>query len=392
MSFAACLKKDLRLLTGGGLRSLLFLLLPLLLTLIMVMGMGEAAGADIGVQSFDVAVRDLDSTLMSRLLTTQLEKVTLFKRVIRIKDETDEELLSSGCAATITIPKDFFYLVYDMRDTELSIVLNEDMPYEAAMVRSACSSLMGILEENQKNYYAAARIRFGELGEEELSAVYRDYSAAATEDALGRLEYFGLQGLYQKGFDSQKLFFAAGIFSMLLMFMPLSMLSSVSDETLYGLSERFRVSGGSMAGMLLSKLCVSFVMTFIPVLLVAAILRLDGIWALMPYLIVCFLLSFCFFLFIGLITKNARTARLAGNIVMLLMLTLGGAVYPASLLPAGLKTVSRFTLPGLISGFMRLPYIGRGIGSAAVPLIVMLALAAALFALSLPLLKRRRRA
>ena len=47
MRFAACLKKDLRLLTGGGLRSLLFLLLPLLLMLIMVFGMKENASADV---------------------------------------------------------------------------------------------------------------------------------------------------------------------------------------------------------------------------------------------------------------------------------------------------------------------------------------------------------
>lgn len=78
MRFAACLKKDIRLLTGGGLRSLLFLLLPVLLAFIMAFGMRSMAKVDLNTVSFNIAVRDEDDTVMSRLLMTQLDKVSLF--------------------------------------------------------------------------------------------------------------------------------------------------------------------------------------------------------------------------------------------------------------------------------------------------------------------------
>ncbi len=58
MRFAACLKKDLRLLTGGGIRSLVFLLLPILLVFIMFFGMRTSAEANELLSPFPISVRD----------------------------------------------------------------------------------------------------------------------------------------------------------------------------------------------------------------------------------------------------------------------------------------------------------------------------------------------
>lgn len=391
MRFAACLKKDIRLLTGGGIRSLAFLILPVLLIFIMIFGMSGVASADINVKSFRIAIRDNDNTVMSRMLITQLEKVELFDSIVRAGDKTDEELAGEGCAAVVTIPQWFFYMLYDMQDTDVVIALNGDMPEEAAMVKSAFSSLVGILEENQRVYYAEARARYGDLDEDKWNEVYHNYSSASLEDALGRLDFFELAGVYSKGFDAKKLFFGSSLISMLIMFIPLSLLRSVSEEMEAGLSERFALSGGSLAEALLSKLVIAFVMTFIPVVFIIMILKLGELKVLVPVLLICFDFSFAFFLFIGVIAKKASTAQLAGNLIMLLMLTVGGALYPYTLLPAGIKRVSEFMLPRIILSSMQYASMGRGFGEIFIRLLPVIGLAILFFLLSLPFFKVRRR-
>lgn len=392
MRFAACLKKDIRLLTGGGLRSLAFLALPVLLVFLMIFGMRTAASADASVAGFPIAVRDEDGTVMSRMLTTQLDRVELFSAVLRAGDKTDAELAERGCAAIVTIPKDFFYDLYDMRDTDVVIALNKDMPQEAALVRTAFTSLVGILESNQRAHYAAARVRFGELSGDELEQVYYEYSNAAINDALSRLELFELADVYGGGYDREKQFFAASMLSMLIMFIPLGVLRSVSEETDAGLSARFRVSGGSVAEALLSKLVIAFVMTALPAAALIVILKPGGLNVLVPALIVCFDLSFAFFLFVSAVAGRASTAQLIGNIVMLLVLTLGGALYPYSLLAAPLKAAARVLPPHVILSSMQYASMGRGLRAMLPRLLPLVIAAAAFFIASLPFIGARRRA
>ena len=389
MRFAACLKKDIRLLTGGGLRSLLFLALPVALVFLMMFGMSGVASGDAKVESFSIAVRDNDDTVMSRLLMTQLDSVSIFDKVIRAGDAADEELLEQGCAAIVTIPKDLFYDLYDMEDTDVIIALNSNMPAQADMVRSAFSSLVGVLEENQRLYYAAARIRYGDLGDEQMREIYHDYSNASAEDVLGRLTLFDLTQGYEREYDAKKLFFGASVISM---FIPLSMLRSVPEELEDGLSARYKAAGGSLISVMLSKLVICFVMTFIPVVLMILILGLGKLGVLLPTLLVLFAVSFAFFLFIGCVSKNASTAQLLGNIAMLLMLTLGGGLLPASLLPGSLGKISKYTLPGLISSVMQQAYIGRSLTQILPGLMPFLAAAAVFLIISIPFFGRRRRA
>ncbi|MCR5808584.1 MAG: ABC transporter permease [Clostridiales bacterium] len=392
MRFAACLKKDIRLLTGGGVRSIVFLALPVLLIFIMFFGMRTLASADDMLRPFDIAVRDEDQTIMSRMVTTQLDGISLFDSVIRAEGRTDEELTKLGCAAVVTIPKDFFYDLYDMRDTDVLIALNRDMPQEAAMVKTAFTSLVGILEENQRAHYAAARVKYGELDGERMEEVYYEYSTAALEDALGRLDFFELAGVYKKGFDTSKLFFASSILSMLLMFIPLGVLRSVSEETEAGLIARYRTAGGSFAEALLSKLVVAFAMTAIPCAAVLLILGIGGLSVLIPTLIILFDLSFALFLFVSVICRTASASQLAGNLIMLLILTVGGALYPFSLLPAWIAPLSRAMLPHMLVSSMQYASMGRSFADLAPRLIPYAAAAAALAFVSLLILRARRRA
>lgn len=391
MRFFACLKKDLRLLTGGGLKSLLLLALPAALTLGMLLGLGTFSKGG-AMPEFAVAVRDLDGTVMSRVLTAQLDHVGIFRPVIRASGETDAELKEAGCAAVITIPKDFFYDLYDMRDTDVTVALNRDMPTEAVMVKTVLTSIIGILEENQRAAYAEARVRFGELDGEKMQEVYRSYSQAAADDALSRLDYMGLSSLYGREYDSKRLFFAAGMLSMTVMFIPLCLLRSVSEEFGSGLMDRFLLTGGKAHEALLSKFTVALVSTALPAALILALLRPGGLWALIPALAACFMLSFAFFLLLGLLVKKPSSAQLAGSLVMLAVLTLGGAFYPAELGPAALRQASRFMLPQVLARSMQYAYAGMWRAGAVRLLVPVLIAAAVLFAASLLVIRSRRRA
>lgn len=392
MRFAACLKKDIRLLTGGGWRTALFFVLPVLLALLMTFAMKDAASAEISVGRVDISVRDLDDTVMSRLLISQLDGISLFDSVIRAGGESDEALMQRGVVASVTIPKDFFYDLYDMRDTDVIIALNADRPAEAAMVKSAFSSLVGILEENQRLYYASARARYGDLDEAAWNEVYHEYSNASAEEALNRLSFFDISEAFSREYDARKLFFASSVISMLILFIPLALLRSVPEELDSGLTMRYAAAGGGMLSIVTSKLVISFVMTLIPSALVTALIGTGGHGVLALAFAAAFLLSFGGYLFIGCISKNAAMAQLLGNLVMLVTLFFGGGLIPAQLLPEWARGVSRFTVPGLITRSMQYAYLGRTPGDIALTLLPYAAVGAALILACLPFFFRRRRA
>ncbi|MBO4384756.1 MAG: ABC transporter permease [Clostridia bacterium] len=354
MRFFACLKKDIRLLTGGGIRTLLFLALPVLLVFLMMQGM---RGVDVSsfATSFSIAVRDDDDTIMSKMLISRIDDIGMFGNVIHAEDETDEELLASGCAAVVTVPKDFFFDIYDMSDTDVVISLNMNMPQEAALVKATFEAILKLLEENQRASYAAARVRYGDLGPEEWSKVYRDYSLAALDSAMSRLDVFSLDDLFTSAFDGTKLFLAASLISMIMMFMPLMMIRSIPEEISSGLAGRFSLSGGSILMTVLSKLVIASVFSFLPT---AALLILLGIrltFIVAAALVSAFLFSFSLFLMISLLLKDAALSQFSGVSLMLFILLAGGAFYPGALLGKTFSVVSGYLTPGVILSSMLLP-------------------------------------
>lgn len=389
MRLLACIKKDILLLTGGGIRSAVFLLFPVLLVFGMLFFMKDAASAGSVIKSFDIAIRDLDETIMSRTLINQIGNVELFDNIVRAEDEDDTVYTESGCAAVVTIPKDFFYDLYSMKDTDVILSLNDGMPVEAALVRETFVSLLNILSENQRAAYAAARVRYGELSSTDWDEVYSEYSEAVITDALSRLGLYELDSMYKKSYDGTKLFFIAGIFSMLLMYIPLNLLRSVSEELEAGLAERFSLAGGSIIETVISKLLTAFIMVFVPASLIIIIFGVD--FNVLPVLLVLFISSFAFFLLLSLVVKNASVSQLLGCVIMLSVLLFGGALYPASLLPEFIKPFSGLLMPDLILTSLKYAYVGRGI-SFGIKTLVHAVLGLGFILLSIPLLKLRKRA
>ena len=112
---------------------------------------------------------------------------------------------------------------------------------------------------------------------------------------------------------------------------------------------------------------------------------------LIPLLLGGFLLSFAFFMFVSLICGKASTAQLAGNLILLAVLTLGGALYPYTLLPAAIKPISEALIPRILLNAMTRASMGVHSAKVLSPLIPMGAATLVLMLASFRFLKARRR-
>ena len=365
MKLFACIKKDIRLVFGKGWKSVLLLIVPIVLLLAMSLFMGKMANAGAFTEPFAIAVRDEDDTVMSKMLIQQLRAVALFDSVRSVKGGTDEEILTDDCAAVITIPKDFFYDLYDMQDTDVVITLRGSMPRESAIVKSAIGALAGILEQNQRIYYAAARIRYGELHSREMNEVYYRYSEASVNDALNRLAYFSIGSLYEDELQSRTVFFAAGICSVLILFVPLCVLRSLQEEREMGIHERFVSSGSSSLLLLAAKYLADLLLIAFSVAVLLIVTRIPHAGKLILPLLCLITASFLLFYLIGMLCGSTERAQLIGSVMLLLMLLLGGAIFPYRLLPEKLQFAAAATVPYYVERVFYAVSLDRGISEIA---------------------------
>ena len=344
MKLLACIKKDIKLICGNGFRSVLLLLLPIFLILLITFFMGGMAEENTYLESFSIAIRDEDDTVMSHILITQLRNISLFDSVISDKTIEQDELFEENCAAIITIPKDFFYDLYDMQDTDVRLILNDKMPREALSVRSAVGAIVGILEQNQRVFFADAKIRYGEIDPSIQREIFEKYSSASIEDALNRLQYLEIDSLYRDEASSKTVYFCVGVVSMLLLFIPLCIVRNLHEEKELGIIDRIAASNGGSFYMVLSKLIASAILTAVPIAAVLILARMPNVLSLLPALFVLFVASLFFYL-LSLLCKSSEKTQLIGNIVLILMLVTGGALFPYRLIPSYIRYLSGFTIP-----------------------------------------------
>lgn len=361
MKLIACIKKEIKLICGNGWKGIFLLLFPILLLFLIIFFMRGMANENTYLKPFSIAVRLGDNSEGSNLLITQLRNVSLFDRVVTGDSINEDELFEEDCAAVLDVPENFFYDLYDMQDTDVKLILNPDMPREAYTVRSTIGSLMGILEKNQRVYYADAKIRYGEIDGETQAEIFENYSNASVREALQRLEYFDMDALYEDEKTSQTAFFCIGVISMLLMFIPLCIVRNLHEEKELGIIERLEASNSGSFHMLLSKVIASAILTALPVAAVLLITGLPNAVRLIPSLLVLFLASFSFFLLLSLICKSSERTQLVGNTILLLMLVLGGAFFPYRLIPSPVRYASYATLPYYVSRAVYAVSFGRGV-------------------------------
>lgn len=385
---SAAVYKDLKLfLRGGGLAALL---LPLLLVPALRFGMGDLS-VQAYVQPFPIAVRDLDNTIMSRSLISQMAQIQLFSRVDAVDEsETDQQALDRGAAAVVTVPKDFFYHLYSMEDCPVDVALNGDMPLESTLFQAIFRSVMDIIRADQSAALGTYRFCYGDLTGQQASQLYAQASQQLLQDALGRQSVFDTQAEPSDLQGALERRLLACVLGLLTLFFSLSAVKTLPEELELGVLPRFQAAGGSLGAFLVSKYLAALLLT-LPSLILAGAVFYSG--SPVPLLFLAFLLSlgaFGLMLALAAWTGSAAGAQRWGNLLVLLSLVLGGTLWPRHLLPGPLPMLGRLTLPYYAALGLEAASRGAGLPQLAAVLWPVPVMGAAGIALAVPLLRRRR--
>lgn len=346
--FIACVKKDIRLFFSNYVGAALSLLFPVAVFALLLSGGKELMQASVSVEPFSIAVRDDDRTFMSRVLAEQLQTVGLFDRVIEADAEPDAALFADGVAAVITVPKDFFYLAYDMQSV-IGLSLNADMPLESSIVRELAVSILDVVSQNQ----IAAQVNAALSGQDMSDAVKAEAARAIFRDAFAMLDLMQMNTAADAAMDSMTTMLLSCVLSLFLMLIPLQVAVTLCEDLSAGILPRYTAAGGSAAAVCLSKFFTALVLTGLPVLLVLLGLRPAHPGALLAVCAVLFLAAFGVFFLAATVSRRSERVLLFGNLYILVSILLGGVVYPVALLPdavAGLRylMLPYYTLSGVM--------------------------------------------
>ena len=382
----AVLWKDLRLFFGAT--GLIALLLPLVLLLALQAGAGDLM-RQAYVEPFPIAIRDEDKTVMSRSLTNQIAEIALFSQVLRAEPgQSDTSLLEEGAAAVITIPKDFFYDMYTMENGAVKVLLNDEMPLEASLLRSVFLSVIQIIRADQSVGRAVFTFCYGPLDQEQEWELWHQTSVQLLQDALGRQQVFdqAVQATDYAAASGRSLFACA--LSLLCLFFPLTAVRSLSEERTLGVLPRYVAAGGRAWTFFASKFLAALLLTAPACAALLALFRPAG--GLLVILTALLLFAGAFGVLLGLTAwaREGMAAQRRGNLYLLFSLVVGGALYPLELLPPAVQLLSRLTLPYYARRGVELAYAGGDVGALMGTLWPVLALGAVGAALALPALLR----
>ena len=339
----AALYKDFKLFFSAA--GLLALLLPVLLIPALRLGMGDLSGQSY-VRPFPIAVRDLDNTLMSGSLITQIEDVQLFSRVDRLgEDEPDSAALDAGAVAVVTIPKDFFYDLYRMEDCPVEVALNTGAALEAGLFQAMFSSVMGIIRANKTASLGAYTLAYGELTHELQEQMYAQSAKQLITDALGRQLVFDTRSQAADLAGALERRLLACILGVTALFFVLSAVKALRSELALGVLPRFQAIGRGAASFWASKFLTALFLSLPTVLLCAAVFRDVPVVLLLALYALLLFAAFGVLSALAAWTANPQSAQRWGNLVLLLSLALGGTLWPRSALPAPLPLLGKLTLP-----------------------------------------------
>ncbi|MBR0171803.1 MAG: ABC transporter permease [Lachnospiraceae bacterium] len=330
--FAAAFYKDMKLMMNGtGIFTLLF---TLMLVPVFLFGTRDLSAEQV-VRPFPVAVRDLDKTFMSRSLVSQLKEIELFAEIRQAdENEPDRAALDAGCAAVLTIPKDFFYAMYSAADCPVDITLNENRPLEAAFVRSIFTSVLSIITADQAALRGAYRFVYGTPDDGQMSRIHEEASKDIFLDALGRQNVFTTEITASDLAGVMRRRLAAVLLPMLSVLFAAAAFSTLPQERDMGVISRLSALGTSGFAFRISKVICAAVwaVPLTAVLYVLSGVNRTGLFALLTLFV--FFSSFCTVRAIVSWVPDESAAKRCCNLYLLLSLFFSGILLTAGTLKA----------------------------------------------------------
>ena len=343
-SFFACVMKDVRLFFSRK-AAVLVLVLPILLLAVLIPGFGETTSARTYVRPFSFVICDLDDSVMSRSLINQLRDFELFDQIASVREPGDSsEWFDRGYAAYATIPKGFFYAMYDMENLPVTIELNPGMPAESAILETVFRSVTDIVSTDQQARLAEFRLRSAEGFETDINEFYYESANYELQRALSRRNVFSDFRLVEDYTENSLKGAYATVTAMLCMLIPLCVLRGLPEELSLGIVDRLKCSGKGIYTLIISKYIAALILFALPFAAVSAAVRIR--MPLTSYLsaIMLFTLSFSLFGAISISTPDSSRAQLTGNMLVILSLLFGGALYPYQMLP-GIAQKTAYAFP-----------------------------------------------
>ena len=332
-SFFACVMKDVRLFFSRK-AAVLVLVLPVLLLAVLIPGFGETTAARTYVRPFSFVICDLDDSVMSRSLINQLRQFELFEDIASLHEhEESSEWFNRGYAAYATIPKGFFYAMYDMENLAVTVDLNPDMPAEAAIIKSVFSTVTDIVAAEQQARLAEFKVREAAGFAADKNELFYESANYELKRALSRRNVFTKFRLIEDYTENSLKAAYATVTAMLCMLIPLCMLRGLPEELSLGIIDRLKCSGRGLYTLIISKYLAALIMLAIPFAAVVAAARPDLPSSAYISALLFFTLSFSLFGIVSISTPDASKAQLIGNMSVILFLLFGGALYPYQMLP-----------------------------------------------------------
>ena len=335
--FAAAFYKDMKLMMNGT--GIFTLLLTLMLVPVFLFGTRDLSAERV-IRPFTIAVRDLDKTFMSRSLISQLGEIELFEEIRQAgESEPDRMALDEGCAAVLTIPKDFFYAMYSASDCPVDITLNKNRPLEAALVRSILTSVLNIVSADQAALRGAYRFAYGSLDDERTDLLYEEASRDIFLDALGRQNVFTTEITASDLAGVMRRRLTAVLLPMLSVMFAAAAFSTLPQERDMGVPFRLRALGTSGFAFRVSKvLCAAiWAIPMSAVLCALSGVKRTGLFALLTLLVL--FASFCTVQAIVSWVPDESAAKRCCNLYLLLSLFFSGMLLTAGTLKEPLSVL-----------------------------------------------------
>lgn len=362
--FFTLLKNDIRLFLKDWKACILLLVLPFAFICFFTYALTPYLNKSSFIEPFSIALVDKEDTAQTRMLTRQIDEMSIFKEVLRISEADALSKLSEGSVASvIIIPQGFTESIAAGVNKSVTVIGSGSKPLQSFVVKSLMQSAANLVSAAQSaittiyHYNEEAGIKGRDLDNQ-----FNDSTMYFFLEALGRGEIFSQIETGTNFNLTPAEYFTAALLVIFAMFAGMPGMKMMVAERTSGISKRLAVSPVRMWQVVLSKLIVSFIILVIQfgIIILLTSMVFKNYWG-APVKSILLLLGGLVFaisawsVFVSSISRTSASADAIGNLGILAMAVIGGSIYPLSSMPEFVRFFSKFTINRwAMDGFMLL--------------------------------------